>query len=134
MDFFSIVGLTPVNSPRLSTTNLEVTQDCDSPDTAVDTVVYGSNKFTEDYISVGKGFYVAIDNDVPTILNLFMIRTRGDDERVAQISVSEKIDFERNKNMKYKNNVCFLMHGIHKIDANNQEYLLEYYFLSKKIY
>jgi len=154
MDFLSRLGLEPVSlsegnhgelgtaltltiqtTIELDVAQLEVTADCDNPKSAVDRLVFGANTFTNEHIVVARGFNVTLSTENRNIINLYMLRTRGDPLRVAQIYADIEVSLVKNKNGNFRNGVLTLYPGVHNLLPDSDgEYLIEYHFLSRLTY
>jgi len=127
------ISVPTVRDNRLSvaTTNIEITDNADSPATAVDKLVYGANQFSSEEVVIAKGFYASVVADT-NVVNLYLHRTHGEDQRVAQIMVDGHFYPLKNKNAKAKDHVLYLYSGVHKLAADELGmYLCEFYFLSR---
>jgi len=122
------------NISLLLDTKIDISSNCDSPDTSIDLLLYGSNSFASERIVIAHGFYVSIHKDNTDVMNLFMERVRDEPLRVAQISADDVINFANKKNKKYTKTEAMLFPGVHDIKPEDGEWLLEFYFLSKLVF
>jgi len=160
MNFFKLVGLTPISfsesnhgeisgTPIVSATSTSVvdavvimgdtpvtTQPAHhSPDDSTNVLTFGSNIFESHQLVVSKGFFIEISWEFSDIINLFLHRTHDEPLRIAQVVADIQLRFRDKKlNAKMRKGKITLLHGIYALDFDEDDELLEFYFLSTNVY
>jgi len=119
---------------NLQIPDITYTKDADTPATARPDLVFGANTFGDKRIVISKGFYITIDRNNSSVFNLFLMRTKDDDLRVAQIMAEYFTDFlDKSKKKMRTTKTHIIMHpGVHDIAPDVHGYYdAEYFFLSK---
>jgi len=104
----------------------------DTPDTATDKLFYGSNSFGSRQIVIAAGYFIEIDLQNAVIWNLYLMRTRGEHMRVAQIGLDGQASLPKHKSIVKKNGNVHIYHGVFDVLPDSDgDFDAEFYFLSK---
>jgi len=105
----------------------------DTPKTAGTEVIYGSNSFINKQIVIAFGYYGELDVEFNDVIQLYLHRTQGEDQRVAQIVADDYFKVRKTKLAVLRDkSVIRLMPGVHQIfDVDGD---ISWYFLSKTVF
>jgi len=94
-----------------------------SPENARYSVAYGANFFSGSNVVVARGYYIVFDPETPTILALYLIRSKTESEMVAQVSSDYAVVWPPKSVGKYGNKQVIVA-GAHRIDGPSQFYFV----------